>query len=184
MKTSRKPHASRGSDKSNGDDRVVKVIRVFASGRVSAVGRPPKGWTDKGRANDAAAAPADKPAERVKDPRKVAAGKARAEKARLAREAAASAPVAKKPAAKKPAAKKTAKVKKKAKASPFPGVAKKPAAVKRGGARAGSGPKPKNGGPMKVAAFRLTPDQIKKLDKLGGVSFIRERIDRAAVPAA
>jgi hypothetical protein len=175
-------------DKSNGADRVVKVIRVYQSGRVRAA-RP--GANDKpvsgvpwGRPR-AHAVPEDKPtatpapAAKPKDPKKVAAGKARAEKARLAKEAAAK----KKPAAKKPKAKKaTAKVTKKAtpKKTAMSQLAE---TLTRGKAKTPAAPKaPKGANAMVVVAFRLSKPLKAKLKRLGGADFLRERIERAPIP--
>ncbi len=167
------------SNKSNGGDRVVRTLRVYESGRVAPVpGRPPKDWAAiVSRARAHALPSEDKPVapatERVKNPAKVAAGKARAAQA-AARKAEASklAAVPQVPAPKKTPAKAPSKPKAKA----------KPAAKARGGARKGSGPKPAGGAAMVVVAFRVLPAQKKKLAKLGA-DWLRARIDAATVPA-
>lgn len=204
MNRNQKARAARGDDRSNGGDKVVKILRVYESGKVRAARTPPGGWNAKGRAHALPSDVSDKPAptlaeatgERVKNPAKVAAGKARAEKARLAREAAGNAPAAKKPAAKAKAKrhpkagpkKLTVKAKKPAKPSPFPTAAKtkppasaKPKAAKKGKAAAKSEPGPNA---MVVVAVRVTKAQKRKLGKLGGGEWMRDKIERATIPAA
>lgn len=188
----RNASAARSHDKSNGNDRVVRTLRVYESGRVVPLpGRPPKDWAAiMTRARAHALPQEDKPtnveapAVKVKDPRKVAAGRARAEKARLAREAAAKTPGAVIDATVTKGAKK-AKAKPTAKRARADAAARvKPAPKARGGARPGTGPKPKDasGKALVVVAFRVSPEQKKKLAKLGNGEFIRDRIDRATVP--
>jgi hypothetical protein len=158
-------------DKSNTADKVVKVIRVYESGRVRA-SRAPREWAT---AHAVPAEVTDKP----KDPKKVAAGKARAAKAAAAKLAGtpfaglvkaktkrkAAAPAKKKPAAPKSKAKKAAK--------PKAAAPKKPAAPRPDG-------RSKNA--MVVCAFRVTRAQKKKLHRLGNGKFMRDRIDRAPEP--
>lgn len=173
------------SNKSNGGDRVVRTLRVFESGRVvPSPGRPPRDWAaivNRARAHALPAEERPAPVERVKNPAKVAAGKARAAQAaaRKAAEASKLAAVVTVPAAKKAPAKAASKPKARAK----PAAKAKPATkAARGGKRAGSGPKPANGAAMVVVAHRVTPAQKKKLDKLGP-NWLRARIDAATVSA-
>ena len=57
-------------------------------------------------------------------------------------------------------------------------------AAKRGGAREGSGRKPTpEAEALKVGSIRLTQAQWDKLAALGGVAWLREKIDRAKGPA-
>lgn len=160
------------TNRSNGSDKIVRYMAVYESGKVkqrAVTPDAPAPWdrsTGWGRAG-AHAVPADAPSapsERVKDPRKVAAGKARAAKAKAERDAKEQAAAKKAAAAKKQAA------------------TKKPAAKKgHGGARKGSGAKPVNGEAMEVIAFRGTPAQKAKFAKLGGGEWARARIDAATV---
>lgn len=179
------------TNKSNSADRPVRMIAVYADGRVQhrdmTNGRAPwnrgTGWGARAAASDTPeAGPGEAPtpaAAKVKDPRKVAAGKARAEQARKAKEAAAQAQAAtpKAPApAKKAAAKKApAKAAKKA--------AAKPATVK--GKKAPKAPTaaPANPDAMEVVAFRASAAQKAKFQALGGGEWARKRIDAAQVPA-
>lgn len=170
-----KATAARSHERSNSEDRPVRYLAVFADGRVShrdaRNGRAPwnqgTGW---GRAG-AHALPSDgpsAPAAKVKDPRKVAAGKARAAQAKAAGVKGKFTKAAPAPA-------------------PAPKAAKKAAPAKKaaGGARKGTGPKVKDesAGAMVVAAFRVTKDQKAKLDKLGNGEFVRRCIERASLPA-
>lgn len=182
--------AVRSHDKSNGDDKVVRTLRVYASGRVvPGPGRPPKNWGAIVARARAHALPADGPSDtaqvappKVKNPAKVAAGKARAAKAAAAKAAAAQAQVAAVlPKAKPKADKAPAKAVSKPKAKPAAKAKAKPAAKAKGGARAGSGPKPKSGDAMVVHAVRVSPSQKKKLAKLGA-EWLRARIEAATVP--
>lgn len=57
-------------------------------------------------------------------------------------------------------------------------------AAKRGGAREGAGRKPKpEADKLMVKSLRLTAAQWDKLAALGGVAWLREKIDRARVSA-
>jgi hypothetical protein len=57
-------------------------------------------------------------------------------------------------------------------------------AAKRGGAREGSGRKPTpEADALKVGSIRLTQAQWDKLAKLGGVAWLRDKIDKARVSA-
>lgn len=162
------------TNRSNGADRPVRVITVFADGHVShrdlSKGRAP--WT-KGAAwgrPGAHALPSEGPGEtapavKAKDPRKVAAGKARAAQAKAAREAAREAAQAPSPM--------------KAAAVTLVAVAAKKAPVKAVRAKKGE---PKGPGPnaMVVMAVRVTPAQKAKYDKLGA-EWLRARIEAATV---
>lgn len=55
----------------------------------------------------------------------------------------------------------------------------------RGGAREGAGrkPTPENNA-LRVGSIRLTQAQWDKLSRLGGVAWLRERIDKARTPEA
>lgn len=56
---------------------------------------------------------------------------------------------------------------------------------KRGGAREGAGRKPTpEADALKVGSIRLTLAQSDKLARLGGVAWLRERIDKARTPGA
>lgn len=158
------------TNRSNGADRPVRVITVFADGHVShrdlSKGRPPwtkgMGWGRPGaHALPSEGAGAAAPAVKQKDPRKVAAGKARAAQAKAAREAAqAPSPM-------------------KAAAVTLVAVAAKKAPVKAVRAKKGE---PKGPGPnaMVVMAVRVTPAQKAKYDKLGA-EWLRARIEAATV---
>jgi hypothetical protein len=191
----RRPVASTREPKTNGGDKVVRTLRVYESGRVVPLpGRPPKSWQQVIARAAAHALPSDGPATapaevrqepapaKVKDPRKVAAGKARAAQAKAAREAAGKTAAAPAPAKKAAAKRAPAKAASKPKAKPAAKAKAKPAKTpaKRGGARPGSGPKPASGDAMVVAAFRVTKAQKKKLGKLGA-EWLRARIDAATV---
>lgn len=173
--------AARSHDKSNGGDKVVRTLRVYASGKVVPLpGRPPKDWASivaRARAHAVPAEERPQPAVKAKDPKKVAAGKARAAQAaaRKAAEAAANKDATAK-AETKARATKPAPTKK------APAKAAKPAAKVRGGARPGSGPKPAAGVAMVVYAMRVTPEQKRKLLRLGS-DWLRARVDAATIPA-
>ena len=56
---------------------------------------------------------------------------------------------------------------------------------KRGGARDGAGRKPTpEADALRVGSIRLTQAQWDKLARLGGVAWLRERIDKARAPEA
>jgi hypothetical protein len=58
-------------------------------------------------------------------------------------------------------------------------------AAKRGGAREGAGRKPTpEDDALKVGSIRLTAAQWDKLARLGGVVWLRDRIDKARAPEA
>jgi hypothetical protein len=147
------------SNRSNASDRPVRLVAVYADGRVShrdlTKGRAPwntgAGW---GRAG-AHALPSDSPTPpkpaKAKDPKKVAAGKARAAQAKA-----------------RTGGKFT-------KAAPTPAPAPKAPTPK-----AAKSPKSKTGAaPMVVVAFRATEAQKRKFEKLGGGEWARKRIDAA-----
>jgi hypothetical protein len=53
----------------------------------------------------------------------------------------------------------------------------------RGGARPGAGRKPLAEGIQSIVwKARLTPEQLDKLERLGGAAWLRDRIDRARDP--
>lgn len=178
-----RPTASTREPKSNGGDRVIRTLRVYESGRVAPVpGRPPKDWAAVIARAAAHALPSDAPSApaaevpRVKNPAKVAAGKARAAQAKARREAEAAAAKKVKTAGEKVRSNRAAA--KKAKA-PLAAVAND--LTKRGGARPNSGPKPAAGEAMVVTAMRVTKLQKEKLAKLGA-NWLRARIDSATLP--
>lgn len=155
--------------RSNHSDRVVRVIQVFESGKVSHrdVTHTAKHLTPWGHGAGWGRGNAHAEPVRVKDPKKVAAGKARAEQARKQREAAEKATKAKRKAAKP-----------KAKApSPFPTVAKPKVAP---APKLAPAPKRTDADRMRVYAFRIRQDQHDKLHKLGriGPELLRDAIDR------
>lgn len=58
-------------------------------------------------------------------------------------------------------------------------------ASKHGGAREGAGRKPKpEADALRVGSIRLTQALWDKLARLGGVAWVRERIDKARAPEA
>lgn len=58
-------------------------------------------------------------------------------------------------------------------------------AAKRGGAREGAGRKPTpEADALRVGSIRLTQAQWNKLERLGGVAWLREKIDKARAPEA
>lgn len=169
-----------------GPDRRANPARADRSAdRAQANGEPsplPVATSDK-------PAPVEVNAERVKNPAKVAAGKARAAQAALRKAAAAGgaqapAPVAKKAPAKKAAAKKAPA--KKAKSPARVAAGKRIGAAKKAATKARpakKAPRAAAGDGMVVVAFRAPKELKKKLGKLGGGEFLRKRIDAATVPA-
>lgn len=143
-------------NRSNPADRVVRVIKVYKSGKVSHRDvthvRPSTDWARAVARKDS------KMETRVKDPKKVAAGKARAAQAKAQREAAAKA------------------AKRKPKATPFTGLVVKPKLAKVGKVL----PRPANEGKLVVYALRVRPDQIEKLHSFGRASgeLLRDMIDK------
>jgi hypothetical protein len=165
---------NRNSRKERAPEQPVRLMAIYADGRVShrdlTKGRAP--WNSGaawGRAG-AHALPDEAPAPvlvkgKAKDPKKVAAGKARAAQAQSQRVGGKFV---------KTATVTVPKTKRKA-ASPFPGVAKTGRAAKGTAA-----PSPSSDA-MVVVAFRASQEQKDKLASLGGGEWMRARIDAATV---